>query len=320
MLRSVAVLILCSVPACGDDGGGGTADAAAPDQDAEPAADSAPEAPTFQILSGEVMVPAGAEFVSCFYFRPAMEGLRIRSIRSRATGPVVDITLFSTVQDVMPPGTQTGVNCGWLQNHGIAGKWLYSSYQAEDEYTFPADDGSGRPIGLILSGETSAYLRIHSINLDFDAPAIAQVELELEGYPAGTDITAADSLLAHADDIEITSGTTATVTHTCPMPSGIQFTSLSTFSHKHSVHTFLEDTAAVVFESTQFANPGATRPDAAPFVSLAGDVLTYRCDYDNQTNLTIRDGDSPAVDENCIALGYFFPADAPIRCVNDARL
>jgi hypothetical protein len=45
--------------------------------------------------------------------------------------------------------------------------------------------------------------------------------------------------------------------------------------------------------------------------------LTYQCDYVNPTGRTITSGSSPATDELCMAITYFFPATGARICVNN---
>jgi len=47
--------------------------------------------------------------------------------------------------------------------------------------------------------------------------------------------------------------------------------------------------------------------------------LTYECSYDNtgtNANRTIQTGDSALDDEQCMAVGYYFPATKPGFCFN----
>ena len=44
--------------------------------------------------------------------------------------------------------------------------------------------------------------------------------------------------------------------------------------------------------------------------------LSYSCTYSNPTNRTIRSGDSVSTDEECVAVGYFFPATSSFVCLN----
>jgi hypothetical protein len=44
--------------------------------------------------------------------------------------------------------------------------------------------------------------------------------------------------------------------------------------------------------------------------------LDYRCEYFNTLNQPLTTGDSAETDEMCMAVGYFYPGDRPVLCVN----
>jgi hypothetical protein len=76
------------------------------------------------------------------------------------------------------------------------------------------------------------------------------------------------------------------------------------------------DGSTTLFEGTDWEHPGATTVAAAPFLTFASNGLTSECTYDNPTNRTITTGSSYATDEECLAIGYFFPATDSLLCVN----
>ena len=58
---------------------------------------------------------------------------------------------------------------------------------------------------------------------------------------------------------------------------------------------------------------------AAVLYAFATNQLTYECSYDNtgtNANRTIQTGDSALDDEQCMAVGYYFPATKPGFCFN----
>lgn len=106
----------------------------------------------------------------------------------------------------------------------------------------------------------------------------------------------------------------------CTVPVGSRFWHLSTHAHGRAVRTNVLDGLEVLFESLDWAHPGARIWPTPPFHTFASTKLTYGCTYDNPTTLTIRNGESEQSEEECIAVGYFFPSTRPEVCYNGFAL
>jgi hypothetical protein len=91
--------------------------------------------------------------------------------------------------------------------------------------------------------------------------------------------------------------------------------------NKQAVLTAVKDgtpaSTDIVFTSTDWELPGAATFTAPDFRSFATGSLTYECTYDNPTNRTITSGPSEATDEQCVAVGYFFPATDYRLCLDN---
>lgn len=277
-----------------------------------------PPPPTgFEIRTPDIEIQPMQEVSYCYYFRtPNTEPVAVRQWRSQMTAGGRDVRLVLTSSDIHPPGTVSVVNCGAV---GAIPVTAYVAHQPVAEFTFPADDGSGRPVGQIIPPNQSGYLRVHYQNPSPDQPISVAVEVEAVGYAANTAVTRADPYVAYTGDISIPPKSSGSAVDTCQTPSGAQFFSMSTYSHKFSVHTYIKHGDAVVFESTDFANPGSGTWNA-PFFSFASGKLTYQCDYVNPLNLTIRTGNSHQYEEECIAFAYYFPSTGPGVCYNGTIL
>jgi hypothetical protein len=120
--------------------------------------------------------------------------------------------------------------------------------------------------------------------------------------------------------------TEGSVEGTCDVPleaggKPAKFYTLSTHSHRQSVHTYIKNGADMVFESTNWDSPGAATWSTSPFFSFTSGSLTYQCDYLNPTSTTIETGDSAETQEMCMAIGYYFPATGPGHfCLNSTRV
>jgi hypothetical protein len=272
----------------------------------------------FQIVSPAVDVDPGQEITYCYYFRsPNTAQVAVRQWTSHMEVGGADMTLFLTATDLQPPGTQSPTNCGFA---GISiPAWTYVAYTADAEMTFPADDGTGKPVGQIIPANQAGYLRLHYLNVTTD-PISVHVELDAVAYDANTDVTRADAFVTYNTNIDIAAQSSKTETQTCDTPAGANFFSISTHSHKQSVATFVKDAAAILFQGTDFSDPGSLDVATAPFITFASGQLTYQCDYVNPTNRNIQAGDSPALDEQCMAIAWFFPSTKPVICLNSIVL
>jgi hypothetical protein len=325
-VRSVtAPLILAAASvffACGDDGGGGADRDAAPADAAVDAPDAEPPPPAFEIRSLPIQVAALQEITTCYYFRlPNTEPGMLHTIQSRTTAPVTDIQLFLTSDiAVGPEDTLSAANCVWahLSSTSLSPGWIYTATEPEAEYTFPAD-ADGNPIGLPVPRRSHGYVRIQVLN-PTDEPMTGSVELDLIAHRPEATVVPAQTLLVHAGDIEIAPMTSDSVAHTCDLPPDAAFLYLTTTSHRRSTHTYLQDGVTTVFESTDYQSPGAFRLDAPPYRTFESGQMTYQCDYTSMSNLVIRDGNSPVVDELCVGTGYFVPGVVPTFCFDNLAL
>jgi hypothetical protein len=71
----------------------------------------------------------------------------------------------------------------------------------------------------------------------------------------------------------------------------------------------------MLVESTDWQHPEVASWVEAPYHRFAGN-LDYHCEYFNDSDETVRTGDSADTDEMCMAIGYFFGGDGPIGCIN----
>ena len=104
------------------------------------------------------------------------------------------------------------------------------------------------------------YLQVHSINTS-TAQIQTQAQVSVTGYPATINVTRAEPFSTYNGSISIpaNSADTDTETQTCKLPSGMQFTRLSIFTHKQGVRSYIRDgvgvTGAVVVDSPDWTQP-----------------------------------------------------------------
>lgn len=277
--------------------------------------------PGFTITSPPLEVEPGQEVTYCYYFRTpnqAAAGIRRWQLTTGAT--VHDAAVFATYDfsgnpaDREPPGTFANVNCGFL-NVGTRANWVFGVHASGEELLMPADDGSGSPLAMEVLADQSMFLRIHFMNLT-DTAVVDSVTLTAESLSAAASYTKTASYMTYHTNISIGAGQSGSVTATCGVPAGVEFWWLSTETHQFGTQTKLQDGAVVLVTSTDWQSPVIATYSAPTFLDInAVGGLTYHCEYQNFTGGVVVTGDGPG-DENCIAIGYFFPATQPYICFN----
>lgn len=297
LLLPIAVLAACS----GGGGGGGT----------QPP-------PGFQLRTADLVIPAGEEVAYCSYFHTPNTAELVASRLDARLPPIArSMMVLFTATDLQPPGTQTSTGCGWAPASGQVP--VYTTTDAAGTLTFPADDGTGKPIGLQVPANQPGYFWVHYANASAQ-PVTVHVEWDVTGYPAGTSATLASSFVTLDTALSIPPNGSTTAETTCAVPSGAKLLSVTTRTFKHSVHTEVRDGTAVLFQSNDWTSPGEASWTRAPFFSFASGALTASCDFVNPTAQTITFGDDPTQDETCAAVSFYFPATRGRLCVNGTLL
>lgn len=332
LLASLGLTLLFAASSCGSRDTGGNSDGSADagsNNDAGNQNDGGGTAdagdgglaspPGFTVQSPEIDVPASTELIACYYFHTANDAdLNVKTWKSTLTTGLADVSVLFTATDRATPGTVSFSDCSLLGAFNDASAWTYSTWKMNDGWSFPADDGTGKPVGKPVKAQQSGYLLLHAINAS-DTAIKVRATLEATGYPLGTAITQAESFVTYNSAIQIPAMGTSSAQNTCPIPAGAHFTWLTTYSRKASVQTSVKDTTSTLFESTNFENPGAATWAQAPFGTVAGNQVSVKCDYVNQGNGAVTAGDSPN-DEACMMLGFHFPATKSRLCVNNILL
>lgn len=269
----------------------------------------------FEIETPEIQVSAGTEVAYCYYFRtPNTRTAAIRRWASVASSPIVkNVMLATTAGDKFPPGTLSAANCSvLLLVHNEFPHLRYVGYTQSDELVMPSDDGTGKPLAQVLEPGSSAILRIDLFN-STGTPASARVTLSATAYEGGVDSTPTATYLSRDASIIIPPGPGHVESTSCDVPAGLEFWRLSTHSHKRSVLTQVKDGADVLFEGTDFSDPGAETFNAPGFHTFASGEMTTACTYHNQGNTTLTEGENPS-EEQCLGIGFFFPGSAQLTC------
>jgi hypothetical protein len=310
---------LASLAACagdpammGDDGGGSGSGSGSGGGMLEPPVRG------FQITTPEITIQAHEEITYCYYFKtPNTEAYTVKRWESVMTTGSHHLILFTTPQLGQPEGTVSSTSCSVTGGGGAnIASWVYSAQNAQQDLALPADDGTGKPVGMDIAAGQPAFLQMHYNNTG-DEAIVAKAVINAEAYDAGVATTKTFAYVTYDGDINIPGGGAP---HTESMDCNISPTSkvwlMSTHAHQLATHTEVRDGAAVAFQSDDWEHPGAQTWMTAPFYSFSSGKLTTSGTWSNPGTTVVHDGDSANTEEMCMASGYYFPATKTTICYN----
>ncbi len=282
--------------------------------------------PGFQIDTPEVLIGPGEEITYCYYFEtPNAETIGVKRWALTLGSVAHDVTLYATYDGAQnptarqPDGTLSASDCGFEDSAttGTIANWLYAGHDAFAELVLPADDGAGSPLAVEIPAGAPMFLEMHFIN-PTGATIANTVRLDAEALAIGTAYAETASYFTYNTSLSIPAGSGGhTETRTCAAPAGVEFWFLTTRTHLRATLATVKDGPGPLVQSSDWEHPAIQLfpPPAAYTFSASG--MTYECVYDNPTGSTIHAGNSPQTDENCVGIGYFFPATRPMLCINN---
>ncbi len=282
--------------------------------------------PGFQIDTPEVIVGPGEEITYCYYFHtPNAETIGIRRWALTLGSVAHDVTLFATYDiahlpaDRQPPGTLSSADCGFVDTAGsnTIANWAYAAHNPFEQIVLPADDGTGTPLAVEVTVNQPMFLQMHFIN-PTGASIANTVRLDAEALDIGVGYTKTASYFTYNDSISIPASSVGhTETRTCAAPVGVKFWLLTTHTHHFATSAEVKDGAAPLVATTDWENPAITTFTGPGYYTFSASGLTYECVYTNNTAATVNAGNDPQLDENCVGIGYFFPATRPLICIDN---
>lgn len=294
-------LASCILAAACNGGGGGDDDG--DDDGTDIDGGTNPPAEGFRIQVPPITIERGQEVTYCYYTTLNIpRAMGVKKWSSTMTPGSHHLIVYFQNHD-RPDGTidqQCGGFGGGLNNLPV---WVYAASQPSEERLLPPG------IGMPVAQGQKAYVQMHYLNTS-DAAIEANVVVDAEAYTAAESFTPAAAYITYNTQINIPPMSTGSAQGTCSVPAGTKFFFMGTHAHKRATLTRVTDGSSMVFESTNWEEPGARLWNAAPFYEFAAGSLTYRCEYDNRTGPTsgqnVQEGDSAATDEMCMAVGYYF--------------
>jgi len=272
------------------------------------------EPPTFTVVSPTIDVTAKSDSTYCYYFHmPNTANVSIKKWASHLTDGATQLTLFLTAIDKQTSGTMPATPCG-MKDIGDTLVWSYSADIPDAEMVLPADDGTGRPVGMAVRAGQPAMLQIHVVNPG-DQSISAHVELAGYAHPDGIAVTLAAPYVTYDPGVHLDPAPTPamptadTVSGNCSVDPAAKFFSISVHTFKQATHTFVKDKDTVVFDNVNWQTPRPASWNTTPFFSFASQKISYQCEYTNPNSYSISTGDRAATDEMCVTVGYYFPVE-----------
>jgi hypothetical protein len=269
----------------------------------------APPAQGFQIESPPIIVASASEETYCYYFTlPLEEAVGVKRWESVMTPGSHHLIVYFTEQANQPDGTVTKGCEGFGGGISNVPVWTYSTQTRHNVAEMPSG------VGMHVKAQQHGYVQMHYLNPTLEDLEVV-VKVNGETFDPGEEYQRAAAFVTYHTGIQIPAGVgrTAFVEGNCRVKSGIQFFALSTHAHKRAVNTAVSDGEDLVFESDDWEHPGIHVWDDG--YTFSGS-LHYRCDYVNDRDVTVTTGQSAESDEMCMAVGYFYPAQRPIFCIN----
>ncbi len=265
----------------------------------------------FQLVTAPVTITAGQEITYCFYFTvDSDEALGVKRWSSVKDGPSHHLIVYATPDQRGEDGTYD--QCQGANGGAGLQVWSYAASTDTNDLVMP--DG----VGVQVDAQQHYYVEMHFLNAGL-SDVEAHATVTAEAYAPGEEYVRASPYITYNDQIDLDPGETATFGGTCALPSNVEFFHMGTHTHKRGTHTEVRDGSSMVFESDDWAEPGA-KEWPTDYYSFSSGSLTYSCTYTNNESFHVGEGQSAATDEMCMAIGWFFPSTGPKYCYNSLAI
>jgi hypothetical protein len=262
----------------------------------------------FQIISPEVVLAPGDEKTFCFYTSvPLDQAVGVKRWESQMTPGSHHLIVYFVPDEGSFPEGEITENCG-LAGTGI---WTYAS---QSPYlSQPLPDG----IGMQVGARQKLYVQMHYLNAGTQELR-AHVAVNGHTFDSGESYVPAAAYVTYDTRIRVEPHAAGFVEDDCAVPDGLKFFTVSTHAHRFSTKTEVRDGDSMIFQSEDWEHPG-TKDWADPFYQFQNS-LHYRCEYQNDTDDPVVEGQSAVTNEMCMAVGYVFPSEQPVFCYDGQLL
>jgi hypothetical protein len=239
-----------------------------------------------------VIAPGEERYVCQNFSNPYDQDVAVVTSAARMTGG--SHHMFAFQKEVTDGPLQ---DCSGLE----FGPAVHTQQVPESTTTYP--DGVARA----LRATDGLRVQAHYLNVT-DEPITAEIEVVLRASTKN-DFKLAATLFYSNSDLDIPPQSLGFAERTCTLPRDIELVNLASHMHQFGTHAIakLED-STVLFETDEWSHPIAAVFDP-PLLLKAGTKITYRCEYNNTSDLPLTFGESALTNEMCIISGQFFPAE-----------
>lgn len=218
-------------------------------------------------------------------------------------------TLYRSFTSAPTDGAWQNAGCN---NTFDAPSWLYATGAPDYELALPSGVAK-----TVFAPESLAF-DVHYLN-STSQPITVRIAINLHFATGASE--EAQALVGFHTGISIPiDGGVQNVSATCTPGAGAKFFSMTTHTHKLATQAVLGRQLAdgspgeTFARTTDWRSPAELRRAADPFVTFApGERLSYGCSYLNPGPNRVTVGAS-FVNEQCMAISYFFPASAGGSC------
>jgi hypothetical protein len=255
--------------------------------------------PTFDLQPGQ-------EVFNCYHTRGPASAVSVSSLASQISPGGQSFTIYTPPTDNTAPNTLTNGGCTLLSNG-----WVWGAQQPASSLTLP------NGVGFALAANQPLTVDMHYINT---TQAAIQAHVTVNMLFGTGNLTRAGALVAFNTAIDVPPNGMQTVTGTCNIPPTANFFEMTTNTFKHATLATIDKmtngkVSQELVRTTDPLNPVIATWSSPNFVTFqAGETMQYSCSYTNTGNSPITVGNSAATNEQCVPLGYYFPATTGITC------
>lgn len=266
-----------------------------------------------EIAAPPFTLDAAQEVLKCYFTSlPSDDPIDIQRILSSMNSASHHMILFFSDAQNRPDGTFE--DCDMQFNGGNTARAfplpLYLTQESEGSLEMPAG------VAMQLRGRQPLMLQLHYLNASKE-PMEAKAKLSL--VRATGSFERASLFATYNTQIAVPPHGSQEVSGACAPPPGAQFFRMTT--HAHKLMTFARvdrqrgtELADELVYNTDWEHP-ETVTWAPPYLTFAADErLHYACGYQNGGDAVVREGQSAATNEMCMAIGYYFPSSRASIC------
>ena len=162
-------------------------------------------------------------------------------------------------------------------------------------------------VGRFLPGDDGVKILVHYLNTTTET-IHANVKLVLTVTDPANVTAHASGIFMNNLGLSVAPHSNGAATHSCTIPRDIKLLSAGSHMHQHGVHfSATTSNGTILYETSEWSDPEPRRFDP-PMAIPAGTEVTWTCDYNNTTGLTLTFGPSAVTNEMCIFNGIYYPA------------